>query len=59
MVKETMKRLKEPSTWAGLAALCQAAKLVVPPHYHYLVDGATALAGVLAGVIAEKGAVTK
>jgi len=54
-----MKRLKEPSTWAGLAALCQAAKLVVPPHYHYLVDGATALAGVLAGVIAEKGAVTK
>jgi hypothetical protein len=54
-----MKRLKEPSTWAGLAALFQLAKAVVPPQYHIVVDCATAMAGALAGVIAEKSAVTK
>ncbi|PJJ17824.1 hypothetical protein CLU90_1004 [Janthinobacterium sp. 67] len=54
-----MNRLKEPSTWAGFAALFQLAKLIVPTQYHIVVDGATAMAGALAGVIAEKGPVAK
>ena len=57
--KGSMNRLKEPSTWAGFAALFQLAKLIVPPQYHIVVDGATAMAGALAGVIAEKGSVAK
>lgn len=52
-----LKRLKEASTWAGLAAILQAAKLVVPAHYHMVLDGATAVAGTIAGVVPEKGAV--
>lgn len=54
-----MNRLKEPSTWAGLAALFQLAKMIVPPQYHIVVDGATAMAGALAGMIREKGVVTQ
>lgn len=54
-----MKRFCEPSTWAGLAALFQLAKTFVPPQYQIFVDGATAVAGALAGVIAEKGARTE
>lgn len=51
-----MKRLYEPSTWAGFAALFQLARAFVPPSYQICIDGATAVAGALAGVIAEKGA---
>ena len=54
-----MNRLKEASTWAGFAALFQLAKAFVPPQYHTVVDCATAAAGALAGVIAEKGPVAK
>ena len=54
-----MNRLKEPSTWAGLAGLVQGAKLFVPPQYHFVVDGASILAGGLAALIAEKGPVAK
>lgn len=51
-----MKRLKEASTWAGIAAILQAAKLLVPPQYHIVIDGATAAAGAVAGMVPEKGA---
>jgi hypothetical protein len=51
-----MKRLKEPSTWAGLAALFQVGAALAP-QYASVFHGATVLAGALAGVIAEgKGA---
>ncbi len=49
-----MKRFTEPSTWAGLAALFQLARAFVPPQYQICIDGATAVAGALAGIIAEK-----
>lgn len=52
-----MKRLKEASTWAGFAAILQAAKLVVPPQYHFVLDGATAIAGTVAGLVPEQSAV--
>lgn len=51
-----MKRFKEASTWAGLAAIFQAVKLFVPPQYHIVLDGATAIAGTVAGVVPEQGA---
>ena len=51
-----MKRLKEPSTWAGIAGILQALKAMLPQHALVL-DGLTGAAGVLAGVMAEKGAV--
>ena len=49
-----MKRLKEPSTWAGLGILFQAAKAFVPPQYHVLLDGATGGAGWLAVQLRER-----
>ena len=55
-MKNTMNRFTEPSTWAGIAALLQLARAFVPPQYQIVVDGATAMAGALAGVIAERGA---
>lgn len=50
-----MKRLKEPSTWAGIAGIFQALKGMLPQHAEVL-DGLTVAAGVLAGLVAEKGA---
>lgn len=50
-----MKRFKEPSTWAGVAAVLQTLKAFMPQHAP-IIDGLTVAAGVLAGVIAEKGA---
>lgn len=52
-----MKRLKEPSTWAGLAVLFQTAKAFVPPQYHIVVDGATGAAAWLAVQLRERAAV--
>lgn len=52
-----MKRLFEPSTWAGLAVLIQGAKIVVPPHWHIVVDGLSSAAGGLAVALREKGQV--
>jgi hypothetical protein len=46
------KRLNEPSTWAGLAAVLQGLKLVMPPQWHQVLDGVTMAAGGLA--IAKK-----
>lgn len=51
-----MKRLKEPSSWAGLAAILQALKFVAP-QYAILIDAATAAAGGVAVVLREHGGV--
>jgi len=51
-----MKRLKEASTWAGIAAILQAVKLLVPAQWHIALDGASVLAGTAAGLVPEKAA---
>jgi hypothetical protein len=53
-----MNRFKEPSTWAGLAAILQAMKLFFPAHA-VAVDGLTAIAGGVAMVVRERGAVAQ
>jgi hypothetical protein len=52
-----MKRIKEPSTWAGLAVLFQLAKAFVPPQYQFVVDTASAAAASLGVGLTEKPAV--
>jgi hypothetical protein len=52
-----MQRFFEASTWAGFAAILQAAKVLVPPQYHVALDGATAVTGVIAGMLPEHGGV--
>lgn len=48
-----MKRLKEPSTWAGIAAMLLAVSSMLPPPWGaYLHAGAVA-AGALAGAMPE------
>ncbi|WP_158522521.1 hypothetical protein [Herbaspirillum robiniae] len=47
-----MDRLKEPSTWAGLGILAQVLKGFFPA-YALVLDGASAAAGALAGVMTE------
>ena len=47
------KRLNEPSTWAGLAALLQVAKVFFPV-YALAFDGLTAAAGSFAVAMPEK-----
>lgn len=49
-----MNRIKEPSTWAGLAALLQALRFVLPA-YAPLIDGLSAAAGGAAVVLRERG----
>lgn len=48
-------RFKEPSTWAGLAALLQVAKVFFPV-YALAFDGLTAAAGSFAMALPENGA---
>lgn len=47
-----MNRFTEPSTWAGLGVLAQVLKGFFPA-YALLLDGASAAAGALAGVLTE------
>lgn len=49
-----MKRLKEPSTWAGLGVLCQAAKGFVPPQWHIVLDGGSGACAWLAVRLRER-----
>ena len=49
-----MKRLKEPSTWAGFAAFLQALKMFVP-QYSVYADALTMGAGSVAVALREKG----
>lgn len=51
-----MKRLKEPSTWAGFGVLFQVAKAFVPPQYAVVLDGLSGLAAAVAGVVPETAA---
>jgi hypothetical protein len=48
-----MNRITEPSTWAGLAALLQLAKIFTPPQYHIVIDALTAGAGSAAVTMRE------
>ncbi|GAC1611100.1 MAG: hypothetical protein NVS3B3_21490 [Aquirhabdus sp.] len=48
-----LNRFKEASTWAGFGVLFQVAKAFLPQYAIYL-DGASAIAGTLAGLVPEK-----
>lgn len=48
-----MNKLKQPSTWAGLAALLQVAKVFFPA-YALVIDGLTTAAGGAAVVLNEQ-----
>lgn len=48
-----LKRLKEASTWAGIAALALSVSPFLPPPYHICAQGLAAMAGALAGAIKE------
>ena len=48
-----MKRMFEPSTCAGLAAVFQGLKFVLPPQWHPVVDGVSVAAGGLAAAMRE------
>ena len=50
-----MKRIKEPSTWAGIGVLALAAKGMLPPSWAWLGDAASVVCGGIAGVLSEKG----
>ena len=50
-----LKRLKEASTWAGIAALALSVSPFLPPPYHICAQGVAAMAGALAGAIKEGG----
>lgn len=49
-----MKRLKEPSTWAGLGVLFQAAKGFVPFQYHIVLDGGSGACAWMAVQLRER-----
>lgn len=49
------KRVREPSTWAGFAAIFQALAYVAPQHAAVL-HGLTAVAGCVAAQLPEQGA---
>ncbi len=51
-----IKRLKEPSTWAGFAVFFQMAKAFVKPEYHVLLDGLAGVSASAAVVRGERGA---
>jgi len=40
-----MNRIKEPSTWAGLAALAMVLKPFIPPQWSWVADALGAAAG--------------
>ena len=56
MIKELAGRAREPSSWAGLAALVEGLKLVLP-QYAGLLVGLQAVLGGVAVVMREAGAV--
>lgn len=49
-----MNRAAEPSTWAGVAGIFQALGFFFP-QYAAVLNGATVLAGCMAGAMPEKG----
>jgi hypothetical protein len=59
MKGNTMKRLAEPSTWAGIAALFQVLKGFLPVHNQIYADALTVAAGSLAGALPERAKVAQ
>ena len=49
-----MNRIIEPSTWAGIAAMLEAVKFLMP-QYAAVVVGVQAIAGGVAMVLRERG----
>jgi hypothetical protein len=49
-----MKRIAEPSTWAGIAAMFQVLKGFLPAHSQVYADALTIAAGALAGALPER-----
>lgn len=43
-----MDKLKEGSSWAGLALFAQSALAITPPPYQWVIHGLTAVFGALA-----------
>ena len=56
MIEDLAGRVREPSTWAGFAALIEGLKLVLP-HYAGVLVGLQAVLGGVAVVMREAGAV--
>ena len=53
---EYLARLREPSTWAGIAALLSVFGLdLAPADGQAIVQGGVGLAGLLAVIMSEKG----
>lgn len=48
-----MDRLKEPSTWAGVAGVAQAAKVLIPAPWSWIADVLSMLAGAAAMKLRE------
>lgn len=50
-----MSRIREPSTWAGVAALAQALTVLIPPHWQWVAHAITAATGTAAIKLREGG----
>jgi hypothetical protein len=50
-----MTRIREPSTWAGIATIVQAFAFLVPPHWQWVAHSITAAAGAAAVKLREGG----
>ena len=50
-----MNRLREPSTWAGIAALTQALAVLIPLQWQWIAHTVTAAAGTAAIKLREGG----
>ncbi|WP_317205569.1 hypothetical protein [Janthinobacterium sp.] len=51
-----MKRFKEGSTWAGIAAFLQMAAALAPPNVGLVLHTLTAVAVAVAGALPDQGA---
>lgn len=51
---KAISRFKEPSTWAGIAALLLAFNQVTPSEAETVITGGSAIAGLLAMFMREK-----
>lgn len=54
-----MKRIRQPSTWASIAALLVLAKAFVPPQYGIVIDSLVGAAGGLGIALNEAPAAVK
>lgn len=54
-MRTVMNRLKEASTWAGVAGMALAISPFLPPPFHICAQGVAAAAGALAAIMREGG----